>query len=73
VEERLLAGRGNSGEEFRPRGGAIDCARARLEPAEVGKYYGSTPGHGTGLGWLDTARGAPSKRGRTPARPNWPR
>jgi hypothetical protein len=50
AEERLRAGRGNFGEEFRPRGGAIDRDRARLEPAEVGKYYGSTPGHGMGLG-----------------------
>jgi hypothetical protein len=30
--------------------GQFDCDRARLEPTEVGKYYGSTPGHGTGLG-----------------------
>jgi hypothetical protein len=73
TEERLRAGRGNSGEEFRPRGGAIDRDRARLEPIEVGKYYGSTPGHGTRLGWPDTARGVVSKRGRTSARPNWPR
>jgi hypothetical protein len=59
-------------EEFRPRGGAIDCDRARLEPTEVGKYYGSTMEHEMGLGWPDTVRGAVSKRGRTPARPNWP-
>jgi hypothetical protein len=32
AEERLRAGRGNSAEEFRPRGGAIDCDTARLEP-----------------------------------------
>jgi hypothetical protein len=70
---RLRAGWGNSGEEFRPQGGAIDCDRTRLEPTKVGKYYGSTVGHGTGLGWPDTVRGAASKRGRTPARPNWPR
>jgi hypothetical protein len=30
--------------------GQFDYDRARLEPAEVGKYYGSTPGHRTGLG-----------------------
>jgi hypothetical protein len=69
VEERLQAGRGNSGEEFRPRGGAINRDMARLEPAEVGKYYGSTLGHSMGLGWPDTAWGTVSQRGRTPARP----
>jgi hypothetical protein len=73
VEERLQAGWGNSSEEFQPRGGAIDRDRARLEPVEVGKYYGSTPGDGTGLGWPNTTRGSASKRGRTLARPNWPR
>jgi hypothetical protein len=52
---------------------AINRDRAQLETAEVGKYYGSTPGHGTGLGWPDTVLGVASKRGRTPARPNWPR
>jgi hypothetical protein len=48
-------------------GRVIDRDRARLEPVEVGKYYGSTLGHGMGLGWLDNARGTASKRGRTPA------
>jgi hypothetical protein len=37
VGGRLRAGRGNSGEEFRPWGGAIDRDKARLEPTEVGK------------------------------------
>jgi hypothetical protein len=37
----------------------------------VGECYGLTPGHGTGLSWLDTVRGTASKRSRTPVRPNW--
>jgi hypothetical protein len=38
---------------------------------EVGECYGPTQGHGTGLSWLDTVRGATSKRDQTPVRPNW--
>jgi hypothetical protein len=53
--------------------GQFHCDRAPLEPAELGKYYGSTPGHGTRLGWPCTARGTASKRVRTPRRLNWPR
>jgi hypothetical protein len=37
----------------------------------VGECYGPTSGHKTGLSWPDTTQGAASKRGRTPARPNW--
>jgi hypothetical protein len=42
-----------------------------LAPARIRECHGSTPGYGTGLSWLDTARGATSKRDQTPARPNW--
>jgi hypothetical protein len=71
AEEKLRAGRANSGEEFQPRGEVIDRDRARLEPAEVGEYYGPIPCHGMGLGWPDTARGAVSKRGHTLVRSKW--
>jgi hypothetical protein len=60
---------GNSREESRPRGEAIECDRARANSCGVGECYGPTPGHRSGLSWSNTARGA--ARDRTAARPNW--
>jgi hypothetical protein len=42
-----------------------------LVPMRVGECYGPTLGHRAGLSWPDTAWGAASRRGRTPAWPNW--
>jgi hypothetical protein len=42
-----------------------------LVPVGVGDCYGPTSGHGAGLSWPDTTRGAASRRDQTPMRPNW--
>jgi hypothetical protein len=70
AEEKLRAGRGNSGEEFRPPGEAIGRDRARASSsrgggalwAKAGALNGGGPGPGGGA--------APTPA-RTPARPNW--
>jgi hypothetical protein len=63
--------RGNSSEESRSRGKAIECDRARSSSDGVRECYGPTPGHRTGLSWSDIAWGTVSKRSQTPVRPNW--
>jgi hypothetical protein len=69
AEERLRAGRGNSGEEFRPRGGGLRRARA---------WTGFSRARGTprtDAGTLDQANsvghraGAADRHGRNPAKP----
>jgi hypothetical protein len=49
-------GRGNSGEESRPRGGAFGRAKAGLAPVRKGGHYGPTQGLGTGLNRSDVTR-----------------
>jgi hypothetical protein len=69
--ERLQAGRDNSGEEFRLLGEKIDRDGARS------RFSGGGGALWAYAGALDRVRlaghraGAASKRGRTPARPNW--
>jgi hypothetical protein len=40
AEGALQAGRGNSGEQSRPRGGESGAPRLGLAPAREGEYYG---------------------------------
>jgi hypothetical protein len=56
VGEKLRAGQGNSGEEFRSPGEAIAAIGLGLVLVEVREHYGPLPGHWTGSGWLDTVR-----------------
>jgi hypothetical protein len=56
VEEKLRAGRGNSGEEFRPLGEAIGRDRARASSSRGGGAHGPKLGHWAGLGWPNTMR-----------------
>jgi hypothetical protein len=71
AEERLRAGRDNSGEEFRPLGEAIDRDRAQSSSSGGGGALWANVGALDGVGLAGHRAGAASKRGRTPARPNW--
>jgi hypothetical protein len=71
VEEKLRAGRGNSGEEFRPPREAIDHDRARAKSSRGGGALWAKAGALDGVGLTGHRAGAASKRGRTLERPNW--
>jgi hypothetical protein len=71
VEEKHRAGHGNSGEEFRPSGEAIGCDRARASSSRGGGALWAKAGALDGVGMAGHRAGMASKRGRTPARPNW--
>jgi hypothetical protein len=71
AEEKLRAGRGNSGEEFQPPGEAIGRDRARSSSSRGGGALWANAGALDGVGMAGHRAGAASKRGRTPARPNW--
>jgi hypothetical protein len=71
AEERLRAGRDNSGEEFRPLGEAIDHDRARSSSSGGGGALWANVGALDGVGLAGHRAGAASKRDRTPVRPNW--
>jgi hypothetical protein len=45
AEEKLRAGRDNSGEEFRPPGEAIGRDRARASSSRGREHFGPKPGH----------------------------
>jgi hypothetical protein len=49
-------GSSNSGEESRPRGEGIGCAKARTTSGEVRKRYGPQPGHRARPIWPVTER-----------------
>jgi hypothetical protein len=71
VEEKLRAGRGDSGEEFRPPGEAIGHDRARASSNRGGGALWAKVGALDEV-WLAGHRaGMASKHGHTPARPNW--
>jgi hypothetical protein len=69
--ERLQAGRDDSGEEFRPLGEAIDRDRAWSRSNGGGGALWANVGALDGVGLVGHRAGTASKRGRTPARPNW--
>jgi hypothetical protein len=71
AEEKLRAGRGNSGEEFWPPREAISCDRARASSSRGGGALCAKAGALDGVGLAVHCAGAASKRGRTLARPNW--
>jgi hypothetical protein len=56
TEGMLWAGRGNSSEESRSRGGAIRARKPRLAPTREEECYGPPPRLGTGLICLDVGR-----------------
>jgi hypothetical protein len=69
--EKLRAGRGNFGEEFRPPGEAIGRDRARGSSSGGGGALWANTGALDGVGLAGHSAGAASKRSHTPARPNW--
>jgi hypothetical protein len=69
--EKLRAGRDNSGEESRPPGETIDRDRARASSSRGGGALWAKTEALDGVGLARHRAGAASKRGRTPARPNW--
>jgi hypothetical protein len=69
--KRLRAGRDNSGEESQPLGEAIDRDRARSRFSEGGEALWTNTEALDGVGLAGHRVGTASKRGRTPARPNW--
>jgi hypothetical protein len=69
--EKLRAGRGNSSEEFRPLEEAIGRDRARASSSGGGGALWSNNEALNGVGLAGHRAGAASKRGCTPARPNW--
>jgi hypothetical protein len=71
VEEKLRAGRGNSGEEFRPPGEAIDRDRDQASSSGGGGALWANTVALNGVGLAGHRAGAASKRDCTPARPNW--
>jgi hypothetical protein len=71
AEEKLWADRGNSDEEFRLPGEAIDRDRARASSSRGGEALWAKVGALDGLGMAGHRASAASKRGRTPVRPNW--
>jgi hypothetical protein len=71
VGKKLRVGRGNSGEEFRPPGEAIDRDRARSSSSGGGGALWTNIGALDGVRPAGCRASATSKRGRTPARPNW--
>jgi hypothetical protein len=71
TEEKLRAGRGNSGEEFRLPGEAIDRDRAWARSSGDGGALWAKARALDGVGMAGHRVGAASKRGYTPARPNW--
>jgi hypothetical protein len=68
---RAPGGSGSSDEEFRPLGEAIDRDRARSSSSEAGGALWADIGAQDGVGLAGHRVGAASKRGHTPARPNW--
>jgi hypothetical protein len=71
VEEKLRAGRGNSSEEFRSPGEAIGHDRAWASSSRGGGALWAKVRALDGVGLAGHREGTESKRGRTPARPNW--
>jgi hypothetical protein len=71
VEEKLRAGRGNSGEEFGPLGEAIGRDRARASSSRGGGALWAKAGALDGVGLGGHRASTASKRDRTPTRPNW--
>jgi hypothetical protein len=71
AKEKLRAGRGNFGEEFQPPGVAIGRDRARASSSRGGGALWAKAGALDGVGLAGHRAGAASKRGHTPARPNW--
>jgi hypothetical protein len=71
MEERIWAGRDDSGEEFWPLGEAISHDRARSSSSRGGGALWANIGALDGVGLAGHRAGAASKRGRTSARPNW--
>jgi hypothetical protein len=71
AEEKLQAGRGNSGEEFWSPGEAIGHDRARASSNRGGGAFWAKAGTLEGDGMAGHCAGAASKCGRTPAKPNW--
>jgi hypothetical protein len=69
AEEKLRAGRGNIGEEFRPPGEAISRDRARASSSRGGGALWAKFEALDGVRLAGHRAGAASKRGRTPARP----
>jgi hypothetical protein len=69
AEEKLRAGRGNIGEEFRPPGEAIGRDRARASSSRGGGALWAKFEALDGVRLAGHRAGAASKRGRTPARP----
>jgi hypothetical protein len=71
AEEKLRAGQGNSGEELRLAGEAIGRDRAGASSSRGGGALWAKAGELDAIGLAGHRAGAASKRGRTPARPNW--
>jgi hypothetical protein len=71
VGKRLRAGRDNFGEEFWPLGETINRDRARSSSSGGGGALWANIGALNGVGLAGHRADASSKRGCTPARPNW--
>jgi hypothetical protein len=71
AEGDLRAGRGSSSEEFRLLGEAIDHDRARASSSGGGGALWANVEALDGVGLAEHRANTASKRGRTPARPNW--
>jgi hypothetical protein len=71
TEEKLRAGRGNSGEEFRSPGEAISRDSARASSSRDGEALWAKAGALDTVGMAEHRASVPSKRGHTPANPNW--
>jgi hypothetical protein len=67
VEGVLRVGRGNSGEESRPRGGGIGHAKARTSSSEVGGTLWTKARAQNGAESTDHRVGATNRRSRTMA------
>jgi hypothetical protein len=70
AEERLRAGRGNSGEESRPRRGGSGRARAWTNFDRVRGTSGTDAGAPDQANSTGHRAGVADRRGRTPAKPN---
>jgi hypothetical protein len=69
--KKLRAGQGNSSEEFRPPGEAIDRDRARASSSGGGGALWANTGALDGVRLAEHRASTARKRDRTLARPNW--
>jgi hypothetical protein len=70
MEGKLWAGWGNSGEESRLRGWAIECAKARTSSSEGRGVLWANTGAQDGANLAGHRAGVASKRDRAPVRMN---